>query len=105
MSRSSRRVTATRLKTPSLNPSSRNLRWDGCWSLAHRPMPASARHSTVLSPGGYDATLVSDAHTTDDRTVWGAPPPEQVIAHTNLYWKYQAAPGRTAGTIETKDAD
>jgi len=54
---------------------------------------------------GYDATLVSDAHTTDDRTVWGAPPPEQVIAHTNLYWKYQAAPGRTAGTIETKDAD
>ena len=52
---------------------------------------------------GYDATLVGDAHTTDDQTQWGAPPPEQVIAHTNLYWKYQAAPGRTAGTIETKD--
>jgi isochorismate hydrolase len=54
---------------------------------------------------GYDATLVSDAHTTEDQTPWGAPPPEQVIAHTNLYWTYQTAPGRTAGTVETKDVD
>ena len=28
---------------------------------------------------GYDATLVSDAHTTEDQTKWGAPPPDQVI--------------------------
>jgi nicotinamidase-related amidase len=54
---------------------------------------------------GYDATLVGDAHTTEDQTAWGAPPPELVIAHTNLYWKYQTAPGRTAGTVETKDVD
>jgi nicotinamidase-related amidase len=54
---------------------------------------------------GYDATLVSDAHTTEDQTEWGAPPPEQVIAHTNLYWTYQSAPGRKAGTVETKDVD
>lgn len=54
---------------------------------------------------GYDTTLVSDAHTTEDQTAWGAPPPEQVIAHTNLYWSYQTAPGRTAGTAETKDVD
>ena len=54
---------------------------------------------------GYDATLVSDAHTTEDQTAWGAPPPAQVIAHTNLYWSYQTAPGRTAGTVETKDVD
>jgi nicotinamidase-related amidase len=54
---------------------------------------------------GYDATLVSDAHTTEDQTAWGAPAPDQVIAHTNLYWKYQTAPGRTAGTVETKDVD
>ena len=54
---------------------------------------------------GYDATLVGDAHTTSDQTEWGAPPPDQVIAHTNLYWKYQRAPGRTAGTVETKDVD
>jgi nicotinamidase-related amidase len=54
---------------------------------------------------GYDATLVSDAHTTEDQTEWGAPPPDKVIAHTNLYWKYQTAPGRIAGTVETKDVD
>ena len=54
---------------------------------------------------GYDTTLVSDAHTTEDLTQWGAPPPEQVIAHTNLYWNDQAAPGRKAGAVETKDVD
>jgi nicotinamidase-related amidase len=54
---------------------------------------------------GYDATLVGDAHTTSDQTEWGAPPPEQVIAHTNLYWKYQTAPGRTAGTVKTQEVD
>jgi len=54
---------------------------------------------------GYDATLVSDAHTTEDQTEWGAPPPDKVIAHTNLYWTYQKAPGRTAGTVKTSDVD
>ena len=54
---------------------------------------------------GYDTTLVSDAHTTEDLTAYGAPPPEQVIAHTNLYWKFQEAPGRTAGTMATADVD
>jgi len=52
---------------------------------------------------GYDVTLVGDAHTTEDQSAWGAPPPEAVIAHTNLYWQYQAAPGRTAGVAQTKD--
>jgi nicotinamidase-related amidase len=54
---------------------------------------------------GYDTTLVGDAHTTEDHTARGAPPPDKVVAHTNLYWTYQTAPGRTAGTIETKDVD
>ena len=54
---------------------------------------------------GYDAPLVSDAHTTEDQTAWGAPPPEKVIAHTNLYWTYHKAPGRTAGTVKTEDVD
>ena len=54
---------------------------------------------------GYDTTLVSDAHTTEDQTPWGAPPPDRVIAHTNLYWTYQTAPGRTAGTVQTNDVD
>jgi nicotinamidase-related amidase len=54
---------------------------------------------------GYDATLVIDAHTTEDLSEWGAPAPEHVIAHTNLYWGNHEAPGRTAGTVETKDVD
>ncbi|AQT82789.1 cysteine hydrolase [Mycolicibacterium litorale] len=45
---------------------------------------------------GYDVTLVADAHTTEDLSAWGAPPPDQVIAHTNLYWAQQGAPGRRA---------
>jgi len=61
----------------------------------------STLHGAIVR--GYDATLVSDAHTTQDQTQWGAPPPDQVIAHTNLYWTYQTAPGRTAGTVSTKD--
>ena len=52
---------------------------------------------------GYDATLVGDAHTTEDLSEWGAPAPGLVIAHTNLYWSEQSAPGRTAGTVEAKD--
>lgn len=54
---------------------------------------------------GYDATLVSDAHTTEDLSEWGAPPPAQVIAHTNLYWSEHRAPGRTAGTMEAAEVD
>lgn len=50
---------------------------------------------------GYDVTLVSDAHTTEDLTEYGAPPPSQVIAHTNLYWSMQQAPGRVAGTVDS----
>jgi len=52
---------------------------------------------------GYDVTLVGDGHTTGDRTEWGAPPPDQVIAHTNLYWQYQTAPGRSAAVTPTKE--
>ncbi len=52
---------------------------------------------------GYDVTLVGDAHTTNDQSEWGAPAPEQVIAHTNLYWNFQAAPGRIAGVTATTE--
>jgi nicotinamidase-related amidase len=54
---------------------------------------------------GYDATLVADAHTTEDLSEYGAPTPDKVIAHTNLYWQYHKAPGRTAGTVTTDDID
>jgi nicotinamidase-related amidase len=50
---------------------------------------------------GYDVTLVGDAHTTEDLSEYGAPAPEQVIAHTNLYWQWQSAPGRRGETVET----
>ncbi|HET9075781.1 MAG TPA: cysteine hydrolase family protein [Acidimicrobiales bacterium] len=54
---------------------------------------------------GYDATLVGDAHTTEDLSRYGAPPPAQVIAHTNLYWDGQTAPGRRGGTVAAADVD
>ncbi len=54
---------------------------------------------------GYDATLVSDAHTTEDQSPYGAPTPDLVIAHTNLYWTYHQAPGREAGTVSTADVE
>jgi nicotinamidase-related amidase len=61
----------------------------------------STLHGAVVR--GYDALLVSDAHTTEDQSAWGAPSPDLVIAHTNLYWKYHAAPGRSGGTVSTNE--
>jgi nicotinamidase-related amidase len=54
---------------------------------------------------GYDTTLVSDAHTTDDYTKYGMPPVDKVIAHTNMYWTFQDGPGRTASVVQTADVD
>jgi nicotinamidase-related amidase len=50
---------------------------------------------------GYDTVLVGDAHTTEDLTAYGMPPPDQVIAHTNMYWSWQGAPGREASVVKT----
>jgi len=61
----------------------------------------STLHGAIVR--GYDALLVGDAHTTEDHSEWGAPPPDKVIAHTNLYWASHTAPGRTAGTVDTAD--
>ena len=52
---------------------------------------------------GYDVTLVGDAHTTEDLSPWGAPTPDLVIAHTNLYLGNHQAPGRTAAVVSTAD--
>lgn len=52
---------------------------------------------------GYDVTLAGDAHTTEDLSEYGAPGPDKVIAHTNLYWKYHDGPGRKADTLETAE--
>ncbi len=52
---------------------------------------------------GYDTILVGDAHTTEDLSEWGAPPPVKVISHTNMFWSQHAAPGRSAGVVDTAD--
>jgi len=50
---------------------------------------------------GYDTVLVSDAHTTEDLSSYGLPAPDKVIAHANMYWTWQAGPGRLASVVET----
>lgn len=52
---------------------------------------------------GYDTVLVSDAHTTEDLTEWGAPPPGDVIAHMNLSWRFQSGVGKTAEVVGSND--
>ncbi|NED80709.1 isochorismatase family protein, partial [Streptomyces sp. SID11233] len=52
---------------------------------------------------GYDTLLVADAHTTEDTGVEGVPGPAAIIAHTNLYWSEQVAPGRVGGTAEAAE--
>ena len=43
-----------------------------------------------------------EVDSTEDLTEWGAPPPELVVSHANLYWQFQDGPGRTA-TVESSD--
>ena len=31
--------------------------------------------------------------------------PDKVIDHTNLYWRYQKAPGRTAGVVKSAEVE
>jgi nicotinamidase-related amidase len=53
---------------------------------------------------GFDATLVADAHTTEDMRQWGAPiGPADAIAYTNLYWGFSTAPGRSGSVEPTAD--
>jgi len=54
---------------------------------------------------GYETTLVGDAHTTEDLSEYGMPPADKVIAHTNMYWTWQEAPGRTGVVVDTADID
>ena len=50
---------------------------------------------------GYDALLVSDAHTTNDMSA--ELPATAIIELTNTYWRWHAAPGRSAGTATTAE--
>jgi len=105
LNRSCTSTTATRSKTPT-------------WSL-HWPHAASVvlvvtgaqtdaciratLHGAFVR--GYDTVLVSDAHTTEDFSNYGMPPADKVIAHTNMYWTWQAGPGRTASVVDTEGVD
>lgn len=55
---------------------------------------------------GFNATLVSDAHTTDDCS-WASTPlsAEQIVAHTNFYWKWQRTPRAVGGTTTTAEVE
>lgn len=56
----------------------------------------STLHGAVAR--GYDAVLVSDAHTTADASHEGVDlPAEAVIALTNRYWGWHSVPGRSTG--------
>lgn len=50
---------------------------------------------------GYDALLVSDAHTTNDMSA--EIPARSIIELTNTYWQWHTAPGRTAGVETTRN--
>jgi isochorismate hydrolase len=64
----------------------------------------STLHSALVR--GYDATLVSDAHTSEDLREWGFPvSPEQSIAYTNMYWSWANAPGRKGTVVPTAEVD
>jgi len=64
----------------------------------------STLHGAVAR--GYDALLVSDAHTTNDAEWDGVEvPAAAVIAHTNMYWHWHRAPGRRGGTVEAAALD
>lgn len=50
---------------------------------------------------GYDALLVSDAHTTTDMSE--AIPATSIIEMTNRYWCWHSVPGRSAGIVTSDE--
>ena len=54
---------------------------------------------------GYDVTLVGDAHTTEDLTAYGAPSPDLVISHTNLYWQWSQGVGTRGDVVSSGEVD
>lgn len=54
---------------------------------------------------GYDTTLVTDAHTTDDPPTAKLPMAAQTIALMNTVWGTQDAPGRTAAVAAAAEIE
>ena len=96
-SRSCTSTTATRSRTRTSSRSS-PARGSGRVVVTGAQTDACIRstlHGALVR--GYDATLVEDAHTTEDLRQWGVPvSPEQVIAHTNTYWSGPRHPAARA---------
>ena len=59
-------------------------------------MPSNCSRCGRAAPGSRTDAF---AHTTEDLSSWGNPSPEQVIAHTNLYWSYHSVPDREVGLV------
>jgi len=57
---------------------------------------------TTLTDRPNTALLVIDVQ---HDVVAGTHERDQVIAHTNLYWQFQSAPGRRGGTVATTEVD
>jgi hypothetical protein len=77
-SQSSKRTAATHSWRPRPKPCFHNWQSGGWWSSEQRP--GCARRCTVRSSAAT-AAPVSDTHTTGDKSGWGAPPQDRVIAH------------------------
>ena len=55
---------------------------------------------------GYDMTLVSDGHTTEDMREWGSPiGVEDAIAYTNLYWSFTRTPDAKGQVVAADEVD
>ena len=96
-------ATATRSRTPTLEA---ELAQRGVGRLVVTGAQTDACIRATLHGAfvrGYDTTLVSDAHTTEDFSEYGLPPADKVIAHTNMYWTWQTGPGRKADVVGTAD--
>lgn len=62
----------------------------------------STLHGAVTR--GYDAILVSDCHTTDDKSLGSfSMAARDVIAHTNFYWKWHRTASNVGGAIESDE--
>ena len=56
--------------------------------------PARRAPTPALTSGRPDAAAIDAVAT---------PPPAQVVAHTNLYWSFQRAPGRQAAVVSAAE--
>ena len=55
---------------------------------------------------GFDAVLVRDCHTTDDRDLGSTRiMASDVVAHTNFYWQWQRTLANVGGTIDSGSVD